>query len=195
MYIIKTTRTRTTRIAASLGYKPTKNMDFVDFFRSGLQSEDDVDDSMREQVSKTHPFLRPTMQGKVPKFIRWMWHPKSGKMLADTSESQQHAMMHLNHSQGLKSKQNPAGAEPFDQWVRGYYIPEQGTGKKKKPHHLAIRPYGNDDNYDQNLSWDLQFHARDMIQNHMGKTFEKDQFTPDINNNWLMDNLGKNRRW
>ena len=159
---------------------------------SGLQEESDAyDKELNQQIRKTHPFNRPDYAGvQKPSVIRWMWNPKSGEMLMDSS--QMHAIMHGVYMNTLRGKGKSTA--DFDLWLRGFYFP--GTRE------LAIRPfnlealfpksqYASEDDEAEyreaaaEFSDRMQEYLRGMLEKEIGKKFKK--FHKNVDNQYLAD--------
>ena len=160
----------------------SSTLEFKDLDRSGLLTE-----AYDPKIKDVHPFLRPTIGGQVPQYIRWMYNPMTGEMLVD-SGSGMHAEQLDKYRRKLKEK--GADTNEFEAWLRGFYVPKTGQ--------LAMRPYWPRDDYDayddahMEINRRIQEHVRNLLQAQMKDA--KLDAVHDIDNDWLRNNLG-GQRW
>lgn len=202
MIIIKSKTKNDLEKEAAKRFPLSPNIDIQNLDTSGLLMDTDIDDPKeRAKVMKTHPFMRPSRSNmRSPNYIRWMWHPRGGEMLVDSTGYQDHSAMSANYNRKLKEKQIPE--KRFEEWLRGYYWPDSGKLATRPYNELEqtslpfqVRPNERESDFGaQAFNLDMQQHVRGLLEKGLGKKFTKDTFHPNISNQWLMDNFG-GRRW
>jgi hypothetical protein len=163
-------------------------------YLGGLQEEDkSYGEKLNQKIRKTHPFHRMNYMGtEKPTVIRWMWNPKTGEMLLDSS--QMHAITHAGYLQRLRGQGQTT--DDFDLWLRGFYFP--------KTRELAIRTFNlealfprsqfaiRSEDDEKAYRWaaaefsdKMQEYVKNMLEREIGKKFKK--VHTNVDNQFLAD--------
>jgi len=182
--------------AAPKRFPFSNDVNFANLNSSGLMIEHGVDTpAEKDKLLKTHPFLRPDSNGRLPPYMRWMWNPRTGEMLINTGAGM-HADMLANYNRKQKEAGKPIS--DFNSWLRGFYVP--------KTNDFAVRPYymaqerlpfavQRQQDYapgltieEQSVNDDMQHRIKSLVEKGMGKPIPKKNFHTNVDNQWLADN-------
>ncbi len=172
-----------------MAFRLARTIHFRNVASSGLDNEADhpgrEDTASRTAMGRTHLFYRnERFSDSPPRFIRWMWDPRTGDALLGTAG--RHADILRRYTQTLKEKtRRPA---PFPLWLRGFWFPVTNELVMRPFNVAAIGREG-----DRAFSDRMQRHVKRLIEKQLERKIPRGRFLMNADNAWLTDRYGG--RW